>query len=224
MKFCKILRLFVKTNARKMALDGPLYKLSAGRSMVEMLGVLAIIGVLSVGAISGYSKAMYRYKLNQSLELYTHMFSLVYRYLYEFKADTFTHLMPYFIKLDEIPENVTKKENNNVIYDKFNMRLSAYINAPSPQTVLQFHRPSGDKQSAGDICYYVMSLAQEYYDSISVVWCSNEGDKNHTYYKGGRLKSSSYKDLREENFLQKCNENKTGAFTAYIFFVNKPNY
>ena len=30
----------------------------SGRSMVEMLGVLAIIGVLSVGGISGYSKAM----------------------------------------------------------------------------------------------------------------------------------------------------------------------
>ena len=29
-----------------------------GRSMVEMLGVLAIIGVLSVGGIAGYSKAM----------------------------------------------------------------------------------------------------------------------------------------------------------------------
>ena len=30
----------------------------SGRSMVEMLGVLAIIGVLSVGGISGYSKAI----------------------------------------------------------------------------------------------------------------------------------------------------------------------
>ena len=36
-----------------------------GRSMVEMLGVLTIIGVLSVGAIAGYSKAMMKYKLNQ---------------------------------------------------------------------------------------------------------------------------------------------------------------
>ena len=35
----------------------------SGRSMVEMLGVLAIIGVLSVGGISGYSKAMAKYKL-----------------------------------------------------------------------------------------------------------------------------------------------------------------
>lgn len=36
-----------------------------GRSMVEMLGVLAIIGVLSVGAIAGYSKAMHKYKFNK---------------------------------------------------------------------------------------------------------------------------------------------------------------
>ena len=34
----------------------------SGRSMVEMLGVLAIIGVLSVGGISGYSKAMAIFK------------------------------------------------------------------------------------------------------------------------------------------------------------------
>lgn len=39
-----------------------------GRSMVEMLGVLAIIGVLSVGAIAGYSKAMMKYKLNKQAE------------------------------------------------------------------------------------------------------------------------------------------------------------
>ncbi|MBS6473139.1 MAG: hypothetical protein KH347_02690 [Acetobacter sp.] len=31
----------------------------SGRSMIEMLGVLAIIGVLSVGGIAGYSQAMF---------------------------------------------------------------------------------------------------------------------------------------------------------------------
>lgn len=40
----------------------------SGRSMVEMLGVLAIIGVLSVGGIAGYSKAMAKYKTNQTLD------------------------------------------------------------------------------------------------------------------------------------------------------------
>jgi type II secretory pathway pseudopilin PulG len=40
-----------------------------GRSMVEMLGVLAIIGVLSVGGIAGYSKAMYKQKMNKSVDI-----------------------------------------------------------------------------------------------------------------------------------------------------------
>ena len=39
-----------------------------GRSMVEMLGVLAIIGVLSVGAVAGYSKAMFKHKINKTTD------------------------------------------------------------------------------------------------------------------------------------------------------------
>ena len=42
-------------------------KLESGRSMVEMLGVLAIIGVLSIGGIAGYSMAMNRYRANEVL-------------------------------------------------------------------------------------------------------------------------------------------------------------
>ena len=40
-----------------------------GRSMIEMLGVLAIIGVLTVGSITGYSRAMHQHKLNQTKEI-----------------------------------------------------------------------------------------------------------------------------------------------------------
>ena len=42
-----------------------------GRSMVEMLGVLAIIGVLSAGGLAGYSKAMFKHKLNSTMEQIT---------------------------------------------------------------------------------------------------------------------------------------------------------
>ena len=42
----------------------PLLGHNAGRSMLEMLGVLAIIGVLSVGAIMGFRQAMNRHKAN----------------------------------------------------------------------------------------------------------------------------------------------------------------
>lgn len=40
-----------------------------GRSMVEMFGVLAIIGVLSVGGVAGYKAAMSAYRRNAALEL-----------------------------------------------------------------------------------------------------------------------------------------------------------
>lgn len=41
-----------------------------GRSMLEMLGVLAIVGVLSVGGIAGYSKAMEQFKVNKAINQY----------------------------------------------------------------------------------------------------------------------------------------------------------
>ena len=43
-------------------------KEQSGRSMIEMLGVLAIIGVLSVGGIAGYSKAMTKYRINKTAD------------------------------------------------------------------------------------------------------------------------------------------------------------
>ncbi|MCP4393893.1 MAG: hypothetical protein GY804_06450 [Alphaproteobacteria bacterium] len=39
-----------------------------GRSMIEMLGVLAIVGVLSVGALAGYSATMENYKANKAID------------------------------------------------------------------------------------------------------------------------------------------------------------
>ena len=45
----------------------------SGRSMIEMLGVLAIIGVLSVGGIAGYSKAMSKYRVNKTVDQISHI-------------------------------------------------------------------------------------------------------------------------------------------------------
>ena len=44
-----------------------------GRSMIEMLGVLAIVGVLSVCGIAGYSKAMRNWKMNRAAEEYSYL-------------------------------------------------------------------------------------------------------------------------------------------------------
>lgn len=39
-----------------------------GRSMIEMLGVLAIIGVLSVGGLAGYTKMMMQNRINTTMQ------------------------------------------------------------------------------------------------------------------------------------------------------------
>lgn len=45
-----------------------LHSQESGRSMVEMLGVLAIVGVLSVGGIAGYSQAMSKFKITKAMD------------------------------------------------------------------------------------------------------------------------------------------------------------
>ena len=50
----------------------------SGRSMVEMLGVLAIIGVLSIGGISGYTMAMNRYRANEVIDMANKVASLAF--------------------------------------------------------------------------------------------------------------------------------------------------
>jgi type II secretory pathway pseudopilin PulG len=49
-------------------MNNRLKQLQTGRSMIEMLGVLAIVGILSAGGIAGYSMAMQSYKTNLLIE------------------------------------------------------------------------------------------------------------------------------------------------------------
>ena len=93
-----------------------------GRSMVEMLGVLAIIGVLSVGAIAGYSKAMMKYKLNKQAEQISSILDYVNIHLDEFKRSKTTisdNMIPLLTKLDVIPKEMIRENQNNVVYDIF---------------------------------------------------------------------------------------------------------
>ena len=53
-------------------------KQQSGRSMVEMLGVLAIIGVLSIGGIAGYTLSMRRYRANQVVDAVNKYALIVY--------------------------------------------------------------------------------------------------------------------------------------------------
>ena len=104
-----------------------------GRSMVEMLGVLAIIGILSVGAIAGYSKAMMKYKLNKQTEQVNTLISdiIIYKDAFRYQKGDITQLVPYYKKLNIIPEDMIK-DDSDYIYDVFNTRINIYYNNQTP--------------------------------------------------------------------------------------------
>ena len=61
-------------------------KSQSGRSMVEMLGVLAIIGVLSVGGIAGYSLSMRRHRANQVVDIVSKYAVMAYNFCHQWLA------------------------------------------------------------------------------------------------------------------------------------------
>lgn len=142
-----------------------------GRSMVEMLGVLAIIGVLSVGAIAGYSKAMNKYKLNKQSYQMSQLVSAVIRYRSELKPTTHTgmlSLIPYLRKLNEIPQEMeypsTDAKHDSYLKDPFNNNITIFHHDTN-YTGITFNL--ANNSISRDSCRNIYLLAKEFSPYIS---------------------------------------------------------
>ncbi len=143
----------------------------SGRSMVEMLGVLAIIGVLSVGAISGYSKAMFKYKLNKHSEQMNTLINAIARNAKSFNnMQRGTILTPYLIKMGEIPTEMVKSNDNNFVYDIFGqgwyiaMDYNLIYLAPYSEDGSSFLFSNSPDSLA--TCQNILTIAKENHDNI----------------------------------------------------------
>ena len=151
---------------------------NTGRSMVEMLGVLAVIGVLSVGAIAGYSKAMMKYKLNKHAEQMNTVINAVARNLHSFdNIKQVTNLSPYFIKMGEIPTEMIKPDNSLDIYDIFGQGWRIFIGSDSTSNIYlstyQHYSGASALSSKSDdnlsICKNLLTTVKENSANIYVV-------------------------------------------------------
>ena len=104
----------------------------SGRSMIEMLGVLAIIGVLSVGGIAGYSKAMEKYKLNKVMSEYSMLVYGILEHIDDFrkysgsKGNSLSNVLE---ALDIIPKGWQRDEKNDFIDDNgYTIRVFNHTN------------------------------------------------------------------------------------------------
>ncbi|MBO5284991.1 MAG: type II secretion system protein [Alphaproteobacteria bacterium] len=94
--------------------------------MIEMLGVLAIVGILSVGAIAGFQKAMRKHKINKLTEQYT---LFIQEYLLKYKGEwarmhrnNGVYIASYLEKLG-LPAGWKRVNDTNII-DSMNNRFS----------------------------------------------------------------------------------------------------
>ena len=174
-----------------------------GRSMVEMLGVLAIIGVLSVGAIAGYSKAMFKYKLNKQAESFNSLLNNAIQ-LYPDLTRTYAlnkfnyttgpqFVINIFDKMNLIPDGMSIQNNyivdifkNNIWFNYYNGNNGTtneylmYVTLARTGTSLSKH----DKE----VCRNMVTVAKE--NSENLAWLemrSYQGDtsSNKTKLFGG---------------------------------------
>ena len=170
---------------------------SAGRSMVEMLGVLAIIGVLSVGAIAGYSKAMFKYKLNKQAEQLNQVVNSVIKYVRVMDSyKSMQNLTPLFVKLGEIPQEMIKPNIQNYFYDIFNNKMYIYNEVGSSNNknwhalVMYVNLPLlSNSNNSLEICRNVLTVAKENSANINSVYTtsgSGTDDWRKFYFEGDK--------------------------------------
>ena len=192
--------------------------LCAGRSMVEMLGVLAIIGVLSVGAISGYSKAMMKYRLNKQAEQLNTVINAVDRNLRSFddiklKSDSGISIAQYFIKMGEIPQEMIKNGINDTIFDTFNTSIQIHKEYFDPTTVyIIYMRPPLSTSSNENlaICQNIITVAKEHADSLYTLYAYHYNNNQIVYapYYGDKYCSGNncIRDINLDDIHKICTQ------------------
>ena len=203
-----------------------------GRSMVEMLGVLAIIGVLSVGAISGYSKAMMKYKLNKQTEQLSWLFNIIYQYKGQFVYDKKTSMIPLFTKLNLIDQNMIHADKKETIYDSFGNAIAiSNNNGPTFNEILFTIGLNGSVSDRFSICQNIFNVAKAHSPYLAYLMIGSREDvgqstpdysdryygDNHCKDWGNGVNCIRTMTLEQIHTLcQECNE-KNSCYMALIW-------
>ena len=179
------------------------YKQS-GRSMIEMLGVLAIIGVLTVGSITGYSHAMRRHLLNKQREQISYILSAVEtnREMVDTSVSSTQsyNLKPAFETFGWIPEEMIRETDNYYIYDVFKNRIYPYSAYDNSNRAFMSFKIYLTNDNPHEQCVNIYQMIQQYH---SFLWriqirrqASDHTDFVNLYY-GDKDCDRSFQCLRD---------------------------
>ena len=192
--------------------------------MVEMLGVLTIIGVLSVGAIAGYSKAMMKYKLNQHAQAVNMLINNVLQIKDKLERpvkNNDANLIYYnklFYKMNLLPDGIVYNSAINHLEDKYliegnfqNFGGIQFMFSPSAQGAeICRNIAIAAKENAANL--WLLETSKIYNDNNSEYIGNIYGDA----YCGGNKACLRDLDLNKiGNLCNACNERACALYVLY---------
>ena len=201
---------------KKVASRSQLYADPKGRSMVEMLGVLAIVGVLSVGAIAGYSKAMFKYRLNKQTE----QIGFIVDYLIANQdnlRDVPYQMKDTLNKLGIVPDSMIK-DNSEYAYDIFNLKIKLENHSRIAGSGYAVGIGISNSSQSVEICRNFIIMAKERADDVYAAYIQRgETDgtfTNSTPYFGNKIHGAAnylrnMDMVKIDNACKVCDETQT---------------
>ena len=138
--------------------------------MIEMLGVLVIVDVLSVAGISGYSKAMMKYRLNRMTEEYIEVINNMLTYQKDFTKEqkrrgTRYFFAPHLKAAGLIPDKW--RVQGSVIYDSMGNHFTPFIAETHKRMCFDLAlKTKNDLKGNTEICQMLMINVVQYYRDV----------------------------------------------------------
>ena len=190
-----------------------------GRSMVEMLGVLAIVGVLSVGAIAGYGKAMEKYRLNQYSQAISMLINNVLQIKgqLQHKPDTSTYFNTLLYKLNLVPDGIIYNENSVYLHDRWfnNNIFVVYNNGKYTGTDGKTHQNnmgfihfefSRASQQGSEVCHTTINATKENAGNIEYLQLLQISYSDNTSEYSDRILAKELQHITLNRIDQLCNQ------------------
>ena len=200
----------------------------SGRSMIEMLGVLAITGVLTVGSIIGYSRAMRRHLLNKQREQISYILSAAETHQDMININTPdlpAALVPIFKTFGWIPEEMIK-DGTQYIYDAFYNKISITFSRDSSLIYMSIH--IANSNNSHDQCvnlYQTIKNFGQYLYNTKVHRTTDDFTTGGNGYFGDKVcetvsrRTLCISDLTNNKISQLCQFcNSSDACTLYLFW------
>lgn len=187
-----------------------------GRSMIEMLGVLAIIAVLSVGGITGYSKAMSMWRSNIQRNMIAEFIASAIKLKGNLirqnnKYSQFENISTALAAMGDMPEGVSLSGGHFVTKDNMTVSVrygfQTWTNGGELRYSMVFNYQKGNDftPTISDFCRNLIIATKQIAEEVNLIayWGTNSNAANNNtsgvlLYTGNTLKQATLSQINSK--------------------------